>query len=106
MASRVDFSEKTARQIAGDFGLRATKIGKTGTLRQMMVGDLLVQHDAHYGGAATWRVGNVRVGYIGDAIAVAVYAQSCWHDTPFAPGGGLTRAFYEVRKQMAMKVAA
>lgn len=95
---RSTFSEKVAHDIAGACGLRVSDTAKTGTLRQMMVGKLVVQHDSHYHGADGWKVGCVHVGHKGDAMAVAAYVQSIYHDSPFTPGTRMAHAFNEIRK--------
>ena len=107
MGSKVSWTEAQARELAENFGLRVTTTGKTGTLKQLMVGKLLVQHNSHTSGAAGWMVGDVRVGYKGEAMAVAAYAQSFVTYPPFDPRDSMGRAFNKIRAaQPELRAAA
>ena len=75
MGSRVRVTEAEGIALAKSAGLNVTNTSKIGTVKQLLVGKVLVQYDKKWGGCACWRANNVRVGYKGEAIAEAVKMQ-------------------------------
>jgi hypothetical protein len=76
MGSRVNTSEKTAREYAAQKGINVSKITICETYKKIVVGTSIVDYNSVDGGCACWRVNGVITGYIGEAIRAAVETQS------------------------------
>jgi hypothetical protein len=77
MGSRVNTSEKTAREYAAQKSVSVSKIIIRGAYKRIVVGTSIVDYNNRVdGGCACWHVNGVRTGYVGEAIKAAVETQA------------------------------